>query len=101
MAKYIDADLFREKMVKFIAQEEKKPFQLDEYDIGWITGLEYAKDELYNAPTADVQEVKHGRWNELPYSYECSVCGIIRPKEMTGKWHYCPMCGASMDEVEE
>lgn len=40
---------------------------------------------------------RHGRWNELPYSYECSVCGIIRAKGRTGKWNYCPNCGAKMD----
>ena len=108
MAKYIDADLFREKMVKFIAQEEKKSFQLDEYDIGWITGLEYAKDELYNAPTADVQEVKHGRWewnNEDEFFYSCSNCGHKAygntNEIVSGLYAYCPNCGAKMDEVGE
>ena len=57
-------------------------------------------------PTADVVEVKHGKWERskrglnLDGDYECSMChspdGI---KHFYGlkKYSYCPYCGAKMD----
>ncbi len=81
MSRYIDAEAY----IKYC----------DEH---WIA---LNVDAVNAQPAADVAEVRHGRWNELPYSYECSVCGIIRPKEMTGKWHYCPNCGAKMEVEHE
>ena len=53
-------------------------------------------------PTADV--VTHGRWIDVepaPHNLfyaTCSVCGDRQTIEVA---NYCPMCGASMDEVEE
>lgn len=64
-------------------------------------------DELISViakyPTADVQEVRHGRWivkhgilaGDGIYGDmgECSVCGLhLRNYE----WDYCPNCGALM-----
>ena len=54
-------------------------------------------------PTADVQEVRHGKWivNDLtPY---CSVC--YRPSEyecdgVHSKPLFCPNCGAKMDRKD-
>ena len=43
---------------------------------------------------------KQGKWIENPNAYECSVCGIIRAKGTTGKYNYCPECGARMGEQE-
>ena len=54
---------------------------------------------------ADVQPVKHGRWN----GYEtCSVCGASKSYffyctetgDWDGDWNYCPNCGAKMDANE-
>lgn len=53
-------------------------------------------------PAADVVEERHGRWVDVepaPYSLfyaTCSVCGDRQTIEVA---NYCPMCGASMDEV--
>lgn len=47
-------------------------------------------------PTADVQEVKHGRWGVLlsfPPQYRCSECLTITDFA----YAYCPWCGAKMD----
>ncbi len=60
-----------------------------------------------DAPTADVQEVKHGHIIHrnvrfMPYAVaeECSVChnwGLI----LTFKANYCPACGAKWTEKEK
>ena len=56
-------------------------------------------DELNKIPSADVVEVRHGRWVDRtqepgwPVS-ECSVCG----SHAGMFWmNYCPNCGARMD----
>ena len=58
----------------------------------------------------DVAPVRHGRWESfedvfMETCYECSECGLAfyladggTPKE--NKYHYCPNCGAKMDEEE-
>ena len=58
-------------------------------------------------PTADVVEVKHGRWipikrGEVGYSagdFKCTECG--KPNKCYSMTPYCPNCGAKMNEVEE
>ena len=58
---------------------------------------------LYNQPTADVAEVRHGEWlsNGLTQDYVCSECNGIAPvdceKEDFYESNYCPNCGAIMD----
>ena len=51
-------------------------------------------------PTADVQEIKHGKWERYDETNAlyCSHCGkpAINKKEMS--WcSYCPICGCKMD----
>jgi rubrerythrin len=69
------------------------------------------KDNMVNCikrqPTADVEEVRHGRWLPIierssyldpPYydTGKCSSCGyVVDVSEMNHK--YCPECGAKMD----
>lgn len=51
---------------------------------------------VINAPTADVQEVRHGEWiisSDGYYPY-CSECWK-EPKEIS---EFCPHCGAKMDK---
>lgn len=51
------------------------------------------KRVLMQAPTADVEEVRHGEWIEGKILDNCSICG---EKGFPG-WKYCPNCGAKMD----
>ncbi len=44
-----------------------------------------------NIPTADVVEVKHGKWEGC----ECSLCGHFAT--YANDYNYCPNCGAKMD----
>ena len=65
-------------------------------------GYEGMKEDLYNLPTADVVEVKHGEWiKEEEYLYKCSLCGDKAFLRLGGKpCRYCPNCGAKMDLKE-
>ena len=60
-------------------------------------------NDIAQVPTADMVEVKHGKWIKQPivktslppqYVWECSECG----KWLTGfvTTDYCPNCGANM-----
>lgn len=68
--------------------------------------LSEIKRKFKEETTADVAEVKHGRWinpsNNPEYVNkdffsDCSLCGITVSKES----HYCPNCGAKMDGGNE
>lgn len=54
-----------------------------------------------NAPSADVAQVRHGRWEwDTEDIYRCSNCAEkSHVKEVMGhpEWNYCPNCGAKMD----
>ena len=55
---------------------------------------------LEDTPTADVVEVKHGKWD---INRNCSVCGVYKfeglDADVWADWDidYCPNCGAKMD----
>lgn len=58
-----------------------------------------------NMPAADVQPVKHGRWEltNNPSFRKCSVCGAWWSSDITDNCftNYCPKCGARMDIIYE
>lgn len=67
-----------------------------------------AEERARHKPTADVVEVRHGKWEDRPNpqwkAYDirhCSKCGWNIPKNNLRKkdlnWNYCPHCGARMD----
>ena len=83
-------------------------FENKSYVDGWNAAIKILKE----APAADVQEIKHGKWIETqePLGWcdidcaECSVCHeswIIDEDSSIDDyecmWHYCPNCGAKMD----
>ena len=63
---------------------------------------------LSKIPSADVAPVRHGRWESfedvfMETCYQCSECGLSfyladggTPKE--NEYHYCPNCGAKMED---
>lgn len=65
----------------------------------------FAKQILNDAPTVEAEPVRHGHWKvcteEVDGSYftgcRCSNCNYWKAM---GIWHYCPNCGAKMDEWE-
>lgn len=64
---------------------------------GFNFGIVASIVETKHAPTVDT--VKHGHWEGKPiagYStVRCSECGDAFV-ENSGKWNYCPNCGADM-----
>ena len=57
---------------------------------------------IRSMPTVDAVEVVHGRWSIdksfMPFVCTCSECGAVYDIDGAFDWHYCPMCGAKMDE---
>ena len=73
--------------------------------------VEATRDYIASLSTADVVEVRHGRWFFTEYEFfTCSVCGesYYNGAESTAQaesylnsghtYKYCPNCGARMDE---
>lgn len=62
-------------------------------------------DLFDDLPTADVQPVKYGRWENTntPNQLRCSNCEIIHfiAQYPHGDIKYCPNCGARMDGDSE
>lgn len=63
-------------------------------------------DEIDTMPAANVQPVKHGKWeyyknNGIFDTHKCTLCGekyeMYMDIEPTTKYKYCPNCGARMD----
>lgn len=79
MAKYIDMEAARNSL----------------YDADAITMKGVAI--LNNFPSADVEEVKHGKWMLHEGYDECNLC---HAKTIYG-YIYCPNCGAKMDGGKE
>lgn len=66
----------------------------------WETCLDNIETAIRNIPAVDAAPVIHARWvhHEGGFNdhFECTACGeaIV----LTGKWRFCPNCGARMDE---
>ena len=93
MSRYIDADLL-------LAQCRRNPlFEKTEKDKGMMYIERSIIDDI---PTADVAEVRHGKWKyvdgDLGYSdLECSECEATTLFFDDERFNYCPNCGAKMD----
>lgn len=97
MKKYIDVDLLRNEICKNKIMSKELITQRILHIID-------------TQPTADVAEVKHGNWIDVPlnsdpnyfaYKYnlrtKCSVCEYAMPREYP-RFNICPCCGAKMDK---
>ena len=62
--------------------------------IMWGASATAVYEAIQEAPAADVEPVRHGRWmNKGSLSCRCSECGCKSNKET----QWCPNCGAKMD----
>ena len=102
MSKYINADKLCEDLMsrwEIADKEKEKEIQSIMADI--VTPI------VVGQPSADVVEVKHGKWIRLPDGwdgvdeyerYKCSVCN--QPNSW-GDTPFCRWCGADMRERRE
>ena len=95
MARYIDANKIKERLEIISAVGDSW------YEMGINRGLERAKIEIDMLPTADVEEVKRGEWeeqrtifmdNEITLGFRCTACDLTSSAQSL----YCPNCGADM-----
>lgn len=94
MSRYIDAELFDKNLMIEIYLAEDEDFTK-----AFVRGMEFVKKAEDETPTADVQEVKHGKWDEIRDGYGKLEGWIHRGcgRMSMGKDNYCPKCGARMD----
>ena len=99
MPRYIDADKINAELMDeyhgMISDESMKIYKIMQM--------------LDNAPTADVEEVRRGKWiykghiDMMGYVFQCSVCWrwmfANSIKNIIGEYPYCH-CGAKMESVE-
>lgn len=65
-----------------------------------------ARDFIDDAPKIDAELVKRGKWidanaenHDLRDKWvRCSCCGYNTTTGFASEYHYCPNCGAKMDE---
>lgn len=104
MPRYIDADELRRRV-----KEKTNPYGKPTLD--YESGVKVL-NMIDNAPTADVQEVRHGCWitkdldNFRKIECKCSECGYIGISNYDSyddpyDFNYCPNCGALMDGKED
>lgn len=107
MAEYIEREEMIGELDELISNISfTSPYQ-NEID-RMIEGMERARDCVYNAETADVQPVVHGKWiDHMVRDWRCSECGekIHKVRKVDGycyndKPNYCHNCGAKMDLEE-
>ena len=91
--RYLDID----KTIKaFEEQHGSESTLLNVYNADWILSF------IESQHTADVQEVKHGKWELIGKNVsKCTSCGCSRNIKTQFFWNFCPVCGARMGEEEE
>lgn len=68
-------------------------------------GLHRAEAEIEMITTADVVEVRHGKWEDVVvldvsynnYQHTCGACGKSYFDNNKFNYPYCPNCGAKMN----
>ena len=92
MARYIDVD----KIDTEKAHKRNEIYYRNSFKSGVASTLHL----LAKMPTADVVEVKHAKWLNVPYTqrYRCSLCGN---EIYFGKDKFCSECGAKMDGISK
>lgn len=80
---------------------------LEDYGDGtsdWGFGMQNVREVISSVPAADVEPVRHGRWERCFEDWrqqiegdKCSLCGFEYYGTGISCFHYCPNCGAKMD----
>ena len=94
----IDADKAKAELLRMVGDIHG----WGEFFDGIRSGYQSAADKLDTMPT--VEERKHGYWKGKPLAGYCTVrCSYCRVsfEGNSGRWKYCPECGAKMDGVND
>lgn len=102
MKRYIERESFLKKLINY------RQDCLSEGDSETAQVFDDVITELQAIPTADVVEVRHGRWliplTDEPwrrgYFCRCSVCKKMNSGHTLSVPCFCENCGAKMDEKE-
>ena len=94
-------------MSRYIEREAVMKTARDGYhsDFGKsMADLTSLREVLEDTPTADVAEVRHGKWQPCYEDWrkqiegdECSACGFQHYGTNIRDYPFCPNCGARMD----
>lgn len=86
MPRYFNADALKWRYIPLTIQPEE-----------FVT-----KSDIENAPTADVRENVHAKWEDRYKNgdWHCTNCGAIieKDEQINHVWNFCYHCGAVMDE---
>ena len=100
MSRYIDADELKNAFTNW------REIVNNPYD--FFPSVEECKAVIDAQPTADVAEIKRGRWivdtafgNDVMSGEQMVICSVCGKGIFWGKQNYCPNCGAKMDEVDK
>ena len=99
----IDANALREHMYHEAFETDS---DLQKWDSGCWIRYKMFENILSTEITIEAEPIKHGSWvgiDDFPHEdWECTNCGyIIYGDDDIRDLHYCPNCGAKMDEVKE
>lgn len=93
MPRYIDVENIKLKGISVFDQ-----------NLEMLIPLSDVRKSLQMTPTADVQEVRHGKWDVEDLTPYCSICHRPSEYECDGVHSqplFCPHCGAKMDLEEK
>lgn len=87
--------------------EEARPLNWtdSEAELTEQADFELFENLVKSQSTADVQKVRHGKWEQCFEDYrkqiegdKCSVCNFEHCGTSIRHYYYCPNCGAKMDK---
>lgn len=101
----IDAD----GLIKHIENYKETIFSSQASRIIHEAKIEFAIDEILDAPTIKIEPVRHGYWIDKGTYELCSACQQALRKEIEAYYknaiprhmNYCPFCGAKMKEKDK
>ena len=110
MARYIDGDKLKGLMrldksgIEYKLKHEMLHWERKLECKAYLDAIEYCVKQINEAPTADVAEVRHGKWVHTDYAMhwhgkdECSECTYHTfDRDDLSHFNFCPNCGARMD----
>ena len=97
MPRLIDAEALSARMYNDAFETDS---DMQKWDNGCWIRYKMFENAIADASTVDAVEVVHGHWENYlteGLRWKCSECG----SRYSAPYHYCPHCGAKMDEVKE